>query len=128
MRIHKNHQSINKGGTSMKYIILIFLSLAMLAGCSQSMRPETSSSYPSAIAWNDSLYGLSVTEVPVQEIGKGIGKIDRKTNPMPKKNGESNDKPVGSQLYEIKGKESQEIIAVKVYDKYFQASKLGPLK
>jgi hypothetical protein len=47
---------------------------------------------------------------------------------MPKKNGESNDKPAGSLLFEVKGTDSQELIAVKVNDKYFSASKLGPLK
>jgi hypothetical protein len=107
----------------MKYFILF--SIAVLTGCSQ----PTSSSYPSVVAWNNILYGLSVEEVPIQDIGKELGKIERRSAPpMPKKNGESNDKPVGSLLFEVKGTDSQELIAVKVNDKYFRASKLGPLK
>jgi hypothetical protein len=45
---------------------------------------------------------------------------------MPKMNGESNEKPVGSILFE-KGENSQDRIAVKVNGKYISASKLEPL-
>jgi hypothetical protein len=109
----------------MKYLILILFSIAFLSGCSQGAK---SSSYPSVVAWNNILYGLSAEEVPVQDIGKEIGKIERRSTPMPKKNGESNDKPAGSLLFEVKGTDSQELIAVKVNDKYFRASKQGALK
>ena len=49
---------------------------------------------------------------------------------MPKKNGESNDIriPVGSLLFEIKGADTQDVIAVKVNDKFFKASKFGPIQ
>lgn len=112
----------------MRYLILMMLSVAVLTGCSQSIGSKSSSTYPSAVAWNNSLYALSVVEVPVDEVGAEIGKIDRRTSPMPKRNGESNDKPVGSLLYEMKGKDSQAEIAVKVNEKYYSASKLGPLE
>lgn len=48
---------------------------------------------------------------------------------MPKKNGNSNDLRIqtGSTLFEIKGRDPNEVIAVKVNDKYSKASKLGPL-
>lgn len=111
----------------MKYLILIMISIAVLTGCSQNKGAESSSSYPSAVAWNNILYGLSVVEIPIKDIGKDIGKIERRTTPMPKKNGESNDKPAGSLLFEVKGIDSQEVIAVKVNEKYFKASKLGVL-
>ena len=49
---------------------------------------------------------------------------------MPKKNGESNDirTPVGSLLFEINGADTQELIAVKVEDKFFKASKFGSIQ
>lgn len=112
----------------MKYLILILFSIAVLTGCSHTTGGKSSSNYPSAVAWNNILYGLSAEEVPVKDIGKEIGKIERRTSPMPKKNGESNDKPVGSLLFEVVGADAQELIAVKVNDKYFRASKLGSLK
>ena len=80
------------------------------------------------MAWNNILYGLSASEVSVQDIGKQIGQIERRMTPMPKKNGDANDKPVGSLLYEVKGFDANDVIAVKVNDTYFQASKLGALQ
>ena len=49
---------------------------------------------------------------------------------MPKKNGESNDirTPVGSLLFEINGADTQDVIAVKVEDKFFKASKFGSIQ
>lgn len=112
----------------MRMIFFVLLVSFLAAGCSdQNKDSNSSSSYPSAIAWNNILYGLSIEEVSTEEIGKEIGKIKRRTTPMPKKNGDSNDLPIGSILYEIKGKDPNEVIAVKVNDKYFNASKLGPL-
>lgn len=105
----------------MKYLILILFSIAFLTGCSQN-DGKSSSSYPSAVVWNNILYGLSAEEVPIQDIGKEIGKIERRTTPMPKKNGESNAQAVGSQLFEIKGIDSKQAIAVKVNEKYQRAS------
>ncbi len=110
----------------MKYLILMLLSFTFLTGCSGN-GGKSSSSYPSAIVWNNILYALSAEEVPIQDISKEIGKIERRVTPMPKKNGESNDKPVGSQLFEIKGIDSNQTIAVKVNDKYHRASILEPV-
>ncbi len=112
----------------MKYLTLILFSIAVLTGCSQNTAEKTSSSYPSTVAWNNILYGLSAAEVHVKDIGKEIGKIERRIAPMPKQNGDSNDKPVGCLLFEVKGTDAQDLIAVKVNDKYFRASKLRPLK
>ncbi|MDQ8738576.1 hypothetical protein, partial [Paenibacillus sp. LHD-38] len=80
------------------------------------------------VAWNNLLYGLSTEEVDNKDIGNEIGKIKRQRTPMPKKNGESNEKLVGSLLFEIKGADTQDVIAVKVNDKFVKASKLGPIQ
>ncbi|WP_152619462.1 hypothetical protein [Cohnella kolymensis] len=117
----------------MKRIIIILCVLTIITACSGkggliSNGSESSSSYPSAVAWNNTLYGLSIAEVPVKDVGKELGRIDRVQSPMPLNNGESNDKPVGTTLFEIIGKSTQEEIAIKVGDVFFSASKLGPLK
>ncbi|MCK9859351.1 hypothetical protein [Paenibacillus sp. ATY16] len=111
----------------MRMIVLVLIVSFLLAGCSVQNK-ESSSSYPSAVAWNNILYGYSIEEISIEEIGKEIGKIKRQTTPMPKKNGDSNDLriPIGSILFEIKGKDPNQAIAIKVDDKYFKASKLGP--
>ncbi|MGO4699590.1 hypothetical protein AB4Z50_35790, partial [Paenibacillus sp. 2TAB26] len=88
---------------------------------------NSSSTYPASVAWNNTLYGLSKEEVPIEEVGKEIGKIERKTTPMTKKNGDSNEVPAGSTLFEVKGKDPHEVIAVEVNDKYVIATKLGPI-
>jgi len=41
---------------------------------------------------------------------------------------EGYDTPVGSLLFEIKGADTQDVIAVKVNDKFFNASKLGTIQ
>ncbi|MCL6604619.1 MAG: hypothetical protein K6T94_17285 [Paenibacillus sp.] len=112
----------------MRHLIIIMVSITLLTGCSLFTGGKTSSSYPYAVAWNDILYGLSTAEIPLQDIGKEIGKIKRIKMPMPKRNGDSNDSPVGSLLFEVKGTDAEEVIAVKVNDKYFRATKLGPLE
>ncbi|NIK70787.1 MULTISPECIES: hypothetical protein [unclassified Paenibacillus] len=112
----------------MRMIFLVLLVSFLAAGCSNN-GSNSSDSYPSAVAWNNILYGYSIEEVSVEEIGKQIGEIKRQVTPMPKKNGDSNDRrlPTGSQLFEISGKDHNQEMAIKVNGKYFKASKLGPL-
>lgn len=111
----------------MKYLTFLLFFIAVLTGCTGNQSSSASTDYPSAIVWNDTLNGPSSTELSVNDIGKEIGKIERKATPMPTQNGDSNDKPAGSALFEVKGTNTQEAIAVKVNDKYFRASKLGSL-
>jgi len=119
---------IDAGGDKMKrLIIIIMFSLVTLTGCSLSEN-ESSNSYPSSVAWNNILFGISTEEVSVQDIGKEIGTIKKIRSPMPLKNGESNDIPVGSLIFEVNGKNVNEFIAVKVKDKYLSATILGPLE
>lgn len=112
----------------MKHLKFLLCFFIVLTGVSSHAGGVSASSYPSAVAWNNLLYGLSIEEVDFKGIGKEIGKIERQRAPMPKKNGESNEKPVGSLLFDIKGADSQDVIAVKVNDKFFRASKLGPIQ
>lgn len=110
----------------LKFFLLFFV--IVLTGVSSNIEGALASTYPSTVAWNNLLYGLSTEEVDNKDIGNEIGKIERQRTPMPMKNGESNEKLVGSLLFEIKGADTQDVIAVKVNDKFFKASKLGPIQ
>ncbi|CAM4513622.1 hypothetical protein [Paenibacillus typhae] len=107
----------------MRKVFLILLCISLITGCSK----EHSSSYPSSVAINNNMYGLSNTTLKIQDIGEEIGPIEKITHPMPTKNGESNEVPVGSTLYMINGVNMDEAIAVKVDEEYYKATKNGPL-
>ncbi|WP_160036843.1 hypothetical protein [Paenibacillus sp. An7] len=79
-------------------------------------------SYPRAIALNNSVYLVSDVKIDINNIGKEMGKIQRQRAPMPKKNGESNDIPVGSLIFEIKDINSLDAVAVKLDNKFYFAS------
>lgn len=107
----------------MRRFLLFLLLVLTLTACSTT---NNKGSYPSSVAWNDSLYGVSVGEVPSTKIGKEIGEIKHLVvAPMPKKNGDSNEKL--GKLYEIKGKESQDALALEVDGTYLEIRKVGPL-
>lgn len=110
----------------MKFFLLFFV--IVLVGFSTNMHDALASTYPNTVAWNNLLYGLSREEVDIKDIGNEIGKIERQRTPMPMKNGESNENLKGSRLFEIKGTDTQDVIAVKVNDKFFKASKLGSIQ
>ncbi|MFC5650627.1 hypothetical protein ACFPYJ_16140 [Paenibacillus solisilvae] len=112
----------------MKHLKFLLFFVIILTGFLLNIEGALASTYPSAVAWNNLLYGLSIEEVDNKVIGNEIGKIKRQRTPMPKKNGESNEKLVGSLLFEIKGADTQDVIAVKVNDKFFKASKFGQIK
>ncbi|MDQ8738236.1 hypothetical protein [Paenibacillus sp. LHD-38] len=112
----------------MKHLKFLLFIVIVLTGFLSNIEGTLASTYPSTVAWNNLLYGLSTEEVDNKDIGNEIGKIKRQRTPMPKKNGESNEKLVGSLLFEIKGVDTQDVIAVKVNDKFVKASKLGPIQ
>lgn len=114
----------------MKHIkCLLLLFVIVLSWFSSNIEGAFASTYPSSVAWNNFLYSLSAEEVDSKDIGNEIGKIKHQRTPMPLKSGESNIKHhVGSSLFEIKGVDIEDAIAVKVDDKFFKASQVGPLQ
>jgi hypothetical protein len=111
----------------MKHLNFVLFFIIVITGFSSKTEAVSASTYPSAVAWNNFLYGLSAEEVEIKDIGDEIGMIQSQRAPMPKKNGESNEKPAGSLLFEINRVDTEDAIAVKVNDKYFKATKLGPI-
>jgi hypothetical protein len=104
-------------------LIICLLSTLMLVGCKSK-----SGSYPNALAWDNISYGVSAAEVSKDELGKQLGEIKRKKEPMPIENGDANDTPVGSKLFEIKVVDTKEAIAVEKNGKVYKAIKNDPLK
>ncbi len=80
----------------MKHLKFVLFFVIFLTGFLSNIEGALASTYPSAIAWNNLLYGLSTEEVDNKNIGNEIGKIKHQRTPMPKKNGESNEILVGS--------------------------------
>lgn len=107
--------------------VLWVLAIFLMAGSINS-EEALASSYPRAIAYHDFIYWISEVEIGTDDIGEEIGKIERQRAPMPQKNGESNDTPVGSLLFHIKGDDNQDKIAVKIRDTFYYASKHAPLQ
>ncbi|WP_454190942.1 hypothetical protein [Paenibacillus sp. Marseille-Q7038] len=85
-------------------------------------------SYPRAIALNNSLYLVSDVEIDINNIGKEIRKIEHQRVPMPKNNGEANDTPVGSLIFEIKDTNTRDAVAVRLNDKFYIASQKSSIQ
>lgn len=109
-------------------IILIFSSTLLSCGAKRESTSVKNSTYPSAVAWNDIIYGVSVSEVSKNELGKQIGEVKRINEPMPVENGDSNNTAVESKIYEIIGVDLKESIAIEKDGKIYKAIKNGPLK
>lgn len=97
-------------------VILLFIGLF---GCTS----ETGD-YPIAIVWADNLYGLSVKEVSSDELEEQIGEVRRVKRPMPVKSGDANFIPVGSKVFEIKGIDIEDAIAVEKDGARYKAIRL----
>lgn len=111
--------------------IIFFLSstfVLMSCGAKQVNTGAKNSSYPSAVAWNNIIYGVSVSEVSKNELGKQIGEVKRNNMPMPIENGDANNTAVGSKIYDIKDTDSKDVIAIEKEGKLYKAFKNGPLK
>lgn len=105
----------------MKLLVMgLFISI-ILSGCSQDSNIDT---YPSAVVFDNILFGLSRTEVPSKDIGQEIGKVQKIKTPIPESNGESNDVPVGSAIFEIEGVDPKDSIAIKIDEVYYRATHL----
>jgi hypothetical protein len=78
--------------------------------------------------WSDINYFISVEEVFKKELGNQIGEVKSLKKPMPKEHGDANFIPIGSKIFEIKGNEIKDFIAVEIDGKTYKASPSGKLK
>lgn len=97
--------------------IIAIVSVIVMGGCS-----STTSEYPYVLIFNNTQYYLTVEKVPQDKIGKQVGEVNRKVDPMPEENEESNFSEY-SKLFEIKGYDPDKVIAVEIEGEYQKAKK-----
>ena len=85
---------------------------------------QDAASSASMVFWNNAQYYKSGIIVPASELDEKLGEITKQTF-NPKKNGESNECPIGTKLYSIKNKDSNTIIAVEFQNKYYESSTMN---
>lgn len=85
---------------------------------------------PVSIGWNSSIYGPSGDKLSKSELGNQLGEIKRINEPMPTESGDSNNDyiPTGSKIFEIKGIDNKEAIAIEKNDAYYKFVKKASLK
>lgn len=85
---------------------------------------------PVSIGWNSSIYGPSGDKLSKSELGNQLGEIKWINEPMPTENGDSNNDyiPVSSKIFEIKGIDIKEAIAIEKNDAYYKFVKKASLK
>ena len=85
---------------------------------------------PVSIGWNSSIYGPSGDKLSKSELGNQLGEIKQITERMPTESGDSNNDyiPTGSKIFEIKGIDNKEAIAIEKNDAYYKFVKKASLK
>jgi len=98
-----------------RVITLSIFTIVMIifTGCT-----EVIEDYPSAVQWNNNVYIGSGEIISGNEIGNYIGTIKRNVPKFPKKNGEANANPAGSNIFEVKGLPTTESIAIEEKGQY----------
>lgn len=107
-----------------KIFAILMLFMILLGGC----KKEPISEYPSVIAMNDLIYGVSVEEVSKDNLGKELGEVNRVKKTMPVENGDANIISIGSKVFEIKGIDIKTAVAVEEDGKINKAFMQNPLK
>ncbi|CAH1195295.1 hypothetical protein PAECIP111893_00662 [Paenibacillus plantiphilus] len=97
--------------------IIAVVSVIVMGGCS-----NPTSEYPYVLIFNNTQYYLLVEQVPQDQIGEQVGEVNRKVDPMPKENEQSNFSE-SSKLFEIKGYDPDQVIAVEIEGEYQKAKK-----
>lgn len=100
-------------------VLLCLLLMIGLAGC------VGGNNAPVSIAWDNSIYSPSDMEIHQSELGKQLGEIKRIKKPIPVQNGDSNRIPVGSKIFEIKGIDTNDAIAIERDGKTYKFEKKG---
>jgi hypothetical protein len=101
-----------------KTIMTLLLLILISSGCVKLQQPE----YPIVVMWTDINYYMSVEEVFKKDLGNQIGEVKSFKKPMPEEHEDANFVPIGSKIFEIKGIEIKDSIAVEIEGKTYKAS------
>ena len=110
----------------LSFLVLMMVSVGLL-GCSQRTLTETSIKerdelYASMLIFNNDTYYLSSELISKDNLGEQIGQVEKQVIPSPKNNGEANECPVGTKIFQIKGVDVRESVAVNFQNEYRKAS------
>jgi hypothetical protein len=107
-----------------KIVTILILLVVALTGCAKKPQGD----YPAALTWDNIVYAMERTEVSKDELGEQLGEVKRVKEPMPLRNGDANNGPVGSRIFEIKGVDTKNKVAYEKDGKTYMAFKIGDLK
>ena len=107
-----------------KIVTILMLLVVALTGC--ATKPQVD--YPAALAWGNIVYGMSRAEVSKDELGEQLGEVKRVKEHMPLRNGDANNGPIGSRIFEIKSVDTKNRVAYEKDGKTYMATQIGDLK
>ncbi|MDQ0196683.1 NisI/SpaI family lantibiotic immunity lipoprotein [Paenibacillus wynnii] len=100
------------------FIRLMIFFIVILAGCSNNKATEYPLlPYPEVVVWDNKSYVVTDEIVSQLSIGQKLGHVKRYIDPtiaLPEKNEDSTIAPVGSTIYEIKGRDLKYEFAVEI--------------
>lgn len=101
------------------YLCLSFL-VFIAVGCVN----QNDGDYPSAFMFKESIYLIEFGTplAAIEKLGDEIGKIERQTEPFPKKNLDSNIAPPGSTIYRLQDTDDRTLV-IQINDKYYHSTK-----
>lgn len=110
----------------LSFVVLMMVSVGLL-GCSQrtlegNSIKERDVLYASMIIFNNDTYYLSSELISKDNLGEQIGQVEKQVIPSPKNNGEANECPVGTKIFQIKGVDVRESVGVYFQNEYRKAS------
>lgn len=109
----------------MRKLLITAITLLLLfafIGCTKSkVSTTTNGSYVSMLIYNNTNYYLSVDVIPSGNLDNQIGEVSKQVTPSPKNDGESNECPVGTKIFAIKGVDTKEAIAVNFRNEFRKA-------
>lgn len=87
----------------------------------KQMNPGNHGSIASFVIWDNRNYYATTTLVQEKKLGKKLGKtLEQTINPQ--LGGDANQFPAGTEIFEIKGEDVKEVVAVKVGECYIRAT------
>ena len=113
----------------LSFLVLIMASVC-LTGCSQRTfegpsAKENNAIYASMLIFNNASYYLSSEVISKENLEEQIGQVEKQVTPSPKNNGEANECPVGTKIFQIKGVDVRESVAVDFQNEYRKASTMN---
>lgn len=103
--------------------LIILLLLFTFTGCARTkVTTTTNVLYASMLIYNNTDYYLSSEVIPSENLNEQLETVKMQVTPSPKNDGESNECPVGTKIFSIKGVDTNEAIAVNFHNVYYKAT------